>query len=240
MSAGKGRTVRLLVLAAVAGLAFLFFALGLNRHFTLEQAGILRESISGIYASNPFPVIAVYFSIYVLSAALSLPGAAILSLLGGAIFGLWAGVVIVSFASSLGALAACALCRFVFRDWVEKKFGERLVAINRGIENEGAFYLFGLRLVPVFPFWLVNLAMGLTSMRLRTFYWVSQLGMFPATVVFINAGKELGRIRNTSDILSPSLFLSFALLGLLPLAAKKGLGWLKARRMKSSPPEKPV
>ncbi|MBI5846089.1 MAG: TVP38/TMEM64 family protein [Deltaproteobacteria bacterium] len=240
MSTGKGRTVRLLVLASAAAAIGLFFASGLHRHFTLEQAGLYREKFSHAYSSDTFFVIALYFCVYVAATALSLPGAAILSLLGGAIFGLWAGVVIVSFASSLGALAACALCRFVFRDWVEKKFGERLVAINRGIENEGAFYLFGLRLVPVFPFWLVNLAMGLTSMRLRTFYWVSQLGMFPATVVFINAGKELGRIRNTSDILSPSLFLSFALLGLLPLAAKKGLGWLKARRMKSGPPDNPV
>lgn len=230
MPFGKRGTVRLLVLALAAALVILFFALGLNRHLTLEQAEILRENFSRTYASNPFTVVAVYFSIYVISAALSLPGAAILSLLGGAVFGLWAGVVIVSFASSIGAFAACALSRFVFRDWVEKKFGERLKSLNSGVEREGAFYLFGLRLVPVFPFWLVNLAMGITSMRLRTFYWVSQLGMLPATVVFINAGRELGRIKNMGDILSGGLIISLVLLGLLPLAAKKSLNWLQRRR----------
>jgi uncharacterized membrane protein YdjX (TVP38/TMEM64 family) len=145
------------------------------------------------------------------------------------LFGLWTGLVVVSFASSIGATLACFVARFVLRDWVEGKFGDKLKTINQGVEREGAFYLFTMRLVPVFPFFVINLAMGLTRMPLRTFYWVSQLGMLPGTMVFVNAGKELGRIESLSGILSPGLIISFVILGLFPLAAKKTVGWYRAR-----------
>jgi uncharacterized membrane protein YdjX (TVP38/TMEM64 family) len=153
--------------------------------------------------------------------ALSLPGAALLTLAGGAVFGLLWGVVIVSFASSIGATLAFLISRFLLRDWVQQRFGQRLQAIDEGVKREGAFYLFTLRLVPVFPFFLVNLLSGLTGMKARTFYWVSQLGMLAGTVVYVNAGTQLAKIDSLSGILSPGLLGSFALLGVFPLLARK-------------------
>ena len=148
-------------------------------------------------------VILGYGLIYVLATSLSLPGAAILTLAGGALFGLWTGILTVSFASTIGATLACAVSRFILRDWVQTKFGEKIKAVNDGIEKEGAFYLFTLRLVPIFPFWLINLVMGLTKMPLRKFFWVSQVGMLPGTIVYVNAGRELAKIESLSGILSP-------------------------------------
>ncbi len=230
----KRGKARLLALLAVAAALALFFALGLHRRFSLAEAAALRERFALLYAQRPLAVIAGYAGIYVAVTALSLPGAAVLTLLGGGIFGLPVGVLVVSFSSSAGALAACAVSRFILRDFVTRRLGPRLEAVNRGLEREGAFYLFGLRLVPLFPFWLVNLAMGLTRMPLRTYYWVSQAGMLPATVVFVNAGRELSRLTSTSGLLSPGLVFSFVLLGLMPLAAKKTLEWLRKKRNASS------
>ena len=150
-------------------------------------------------------------------------------------FGFWVGVVIVSFASTIGATIACFVARFLLRDWVQNKFGEKLTAMNKGIAREGAFYLFSLRLVPIFPFFVINLAMGLTPMKLATFYWVSQIGMLPGTIVYINAGKELGRIESLSGILSPGLIISFALLGIFPIAVKKILYLYKRKIDKPAP-----
>jgi uncharacterized membrane protein YdjX (TVP38/TMEM64 family) len=144
-----------------------------------------------------------------------------MTLAGGALFGLWAGIVVISFSSTIGATLACAVSRFLLRDWVQTRFGDKLKSVNEGIERDGAFYLFTLRLVPVFPFWLINLVMGLTKIPLRTFYWVSQVGMLAGTVVYVNAGKELGRIDSPSGVLSPGLIMSFVLLGLFPITAKK-------------------
>ena len=138
-------------------------------------------------------------------------------------FGLLTGVIVISFASTLGATVACAVSRFLLRSWVQEKVGHRLESVNQGIEREGSFYLFTLRLVPAFPFWVINLAMGLTKMPLRTFYWVSQLGMLPGTIVFVNAGKELGKIDSLSGILSPGLIISFIILGIFPITVKKML-----------------
>ncbi|MPM75767.1 hypothetical protein SDC9_122761 [bioreactor metagenome] len=163
----------------------------------------------------------MYFIIYVVATALSLPGAALLTLAGGAIFGLLWGTVIVSFASTLGATLAFLMSRFLLRDWVSQRFGQRLDAIDEGVKREGAFYLFTLRLVPVFPFFLINLLFGLTAMNARTFFWVSQIGMLAGTLVYVNAGTQLARLDSLSGILSPALLGSFALLGVFPLIARK-------------------
>jgi len=159
--------------------------------------------------------------IYVLATSLSLPGAVVLTIAGGTLFGLVTGTVVVSFASTLGATLACVVSRYLLRDWVEEKFSDKIGKINEGIKQEGAFYLFTLRLIPVFPFWLINLLMGVTKMPLGTFSWISQIGMLPATVVYVNAGKELAKVDSLKGILSPKLLVSFALLGIFPLAAKR-------------------
>lgn len=221
---------RLLVLAALAGLAVLFFALDLHRHLSLSAVQAGRTRFQEWYAASPALVLAGFFLFYVAVVALNLPGATVMSLAAGALFGLWTGVVLVSFASSLGATCACGLSRYLLRDWVMARFGQRLAPIERGVRQEGAFYLFTLRLIPAFPFFLVNLAMGLTPLPLPTFYWVSQVGMLPATLVFLNAGSELGRLDSLSGILSPGLLASFAAIGVLPLAVKKLVGWLRNRR----------
>jgi uncharacterized membrane protein YdjX (TVP38/TMEM64 family) len=155
-----------------------------------------------------------------------------MTLAGGALFGLLRGALMVSFASTIGATIAGFVSRFLLRDWVQGKFGDRLKTVNDGIEREGPFYLFTLRLIPVFPFWLINLVMGLTRIPLRTFYWVSQVGMLPGTIVYVNAGKELGKLDSLSGILSPGLIISFVLLGLFPLITKKLMTWYKSHKGK--------
>ncbi|MBP1739715.1 MAG: hypothetical protein H6Q48_2008 [Deltaproteobacteria bacterium] len=189
-----------------------------------------REGFKSLYAEHRVLVILIYFVIYVVATSLSLPGAAVLTIAGGALFGFLTGTLIVSFASTIGATLACFVARFLLRDWVQGKFGDKIVKINEGVEKEGALYLFTLRLIPVFPFWIINLVMGLTRMRLWTFYWVSQLGMIAGTMVYINAGKELAKIDSLRGILSPGILISFALLGIFPIAAKKLLALYKKRR----------
>jgi dihydrolipoamide dehydrogenase len=173
----------------------------------------------------------VFFVVYVAVTALSLPGAALMTLVAGAIFGLLWGTVIVSFASSIGATLAFLASRFLFRDAIQRRFGDKLRAINQGIEKEGAFYLFTLRLVPAFPFFVINLVMGLTPIPTRTFYWVSQVGMLLGTIVYVNAGTQIGQIESLRGILSPTLLISFALLGVFPLIAKKIVDAIKARKV---------
>jgi uncharacterized membrane protein YdjX (TVP38/TMEM64 family) len=215
------------MVGAVGILVGLFFVLDLDRYLTLSFLKASRDSLAALYDRHPGVVIGSYFAMYVLAAALSVPGAVVLTLAGGAILGLLVGTVVVSFASTIGATLACFLSRFLLRDWVQGRFGDRLEAVSRGIEREGAFYLFTLRLVPIFPFFVINLVMGLTRMPLRRFSWVSQLGMLPATVVYVNAGRELGRIDSLSGILSPGLLVSFAILGVFPIAVKKALAWYR-------------
>jgi uncharacterized membrane protein YdjX (TVP38/TMEM64 family) len=218
--AAQKTAIVLLIVISVA----IFKYLGLEHYLTLEYLKQSQARFAELYAARPLAVIAVYMLIYIAVTALSLPGAAIMTLAGGALFGLVAGTVIISFASTIGATIACFVSRFLLRDWVQKKFADRLVAINSGIEKEGAFYLFTMRLVPVFPFFLINLAMGVTRLPLFQYYWVSQLGMLPGTMVYVNAGKELAKIDSLSGILSSSLLVSFALLGLFPITAKKIMG----------------
>ena len=215
------------LLAAVA--AYLLFDLG--RFFSLDYIKGAQAEFAALYAARPTQVIAVFFAVYVAVTALSFPGAAVLTLLAGAVFGLLVGTVVVSFASSIGATLAMLVSRYLLRDSVKSRFGARLADIDKGVEREGAFYLFTLRLVPVFPFFVINLLMGLTRMKATTFYWVSQLGMLAGTLVFVNAGTQLARIDSLKGILSPGLLLSFVLLGLFPLVAKKVIEAVKARRV---------
>lgn len=204
--------------------------LDLNRYLTLASLKGSLEDFRVLYAGHRVTFLFGYFAIYVTITALSIPGAAVLTMAGGALFGFFTGTLIVSFASTIGATLACAAARFLLRDWVQAKLADKITKINEGIIREGAFYLFTLRLIPLFPFWMINLVMGLSMMPLRRFYWVSQLGMLAGTMVYVNAGKELSKIDSLQGILSPSLLLSFTLLGIFPLAVKKILGFYRQRR----------
>jgi pyruvate/2-oxoglutarate dehydrogenase complex dihydrolipoamide dehydrogenase (E3) component/uncharacterized membrane protein YdjX (TVP38/TMEM64 family) len=216
-----------LILALIG--AFLVFDLG--QYLSLDALKAQQAALNAQVAAQPWQAAGLFFLAYVLVTALSLPGAALMTLLGGALFGLLQGFILVSFASTLGASLAMLSSRFLLRDWVQQRFGRRLAGIDGGVEREGAFYLFALRLVPVFPFFLINLAMGLTRLPLRTYWWVSQLGMLPGTLVYVNAGRELGQLQSLAGILSPGLLGAFALLGVFPLIARRLLDALKARRV---------
>lgn len=229
---------RLLIVSAIIALVILFKVLGLGQYLTLDYLKVSQDRFTQLYVNHRFAVIAVYMAVYIIVTALSLPGAAVMTLAGGAMFGFWTGVLVVSFASTIGATLACFVARFLLRDWVQNKLGEKLSTFNKGIEKEGAFYLFSLRLVPIFPFFVINLVMGLTTMKLLTFYWVSQIGMLPGTMVYVNAGKELGKIESLSGILSPGLILSFIVLGLFPITVKKILYFYKKRTGRLLPDEK--
>ena len=229
---------RLLTVAVIIILVLLFKISGLGHYLTLGYLKASQEKFAYLYANHSFAVIAAYMAVYILATALSLPGAAVMTLAGGAMFGLWTGVLVISFASTIGATLACFVARFLLRDWIQNRFAEKLTAVNKGIEKEGAFYLFSLRLVPLFPFFVINLVMGLTTMRLVTFYWVSQIGMLPGTIVYVNAGKELGKIESLSGILSPGLIISFIILGLFPITAKKLLQLYTKKTGKLSAEEK--
>lgn len=207
--------------------AFQYFDLG--QYLTLEYIKLSQSKLQELYLGNRVLVIISYMVIYIAVTALSLPGAVVLTLAGGGLFGLMVGTLAVSFASTIGATLACLVSRFFLREWVQNKFGDKLTTINNGVEKEGAFYLFSLRLVPIFPFFMINLLMGLTRMRLSTFYWVSQIGMLAGTIVFVNAGKELAKIDSLSGIMSPGLLGSFVVLGLFPITVKKLLSFYKAR-----------
>lgn len=221
---------KIIIIAVVIGSIAAFNIFNLGDYFSLSYIKEAREKFQVMYVENRTAVIASYMAIYIIVTSLSLPGAAVMTLAGGALFGLVAGTIIVSFASTIGATAACFVARFVLRDWVQNKFGDKLKAVNEGIEKEGAFYLFTVRLIPYIPFFLINLAMGLTRMPLRTYFWVSQIGMLPATVVYVNAGKELAGISSVRDIASPTLIIAFMLLGFFPLVTKKLMELYKKKR----------
>ncbi|MDT8443542.1 MAG: FAD-dependent oxidoreductase [Desulfuromonadales bacterium] len=221
---------KIIVVLGVIVLVTLFFAFDLQRYLTLAELKARQEAFQQFYAANRLLTLGLYFALYVVVTALSLPGAAVMTLAGGALFGFLPALIVVSFASSIGATLAFLVSRFLLRDWVQKRFRDRLKALNTGIEREGAFYLFTLRLVPIFPFFVINLVMGLTPMRTLTFYWVSQVGMLAGTAVYVNAGTQLGQIESLSGILSPGLLFSFVLLGLFPLIARKGVDIMKKRQ----------
>ncbi len=212
------KRIALLALLAAAIAAYFWFDLG--QYLSLDAFKAQQAQIIAAKDANPLLYIGGFFLIYVIVTALSLPGAAIMSLVAGALFGVVTGTIIVSFASSIGATLAFLSARFLLRDWVQSKFGERLKAIDDGIARDGAMYLFTIRLIPLFPFFVVNLLMGLTRIKTRTYYWVSQIGMLPATVVFVNAGTQISKIDSTAGLLSPTLIGSFVLLGIFPWIAR--------------------
>ena len=222
---------KLLVLLLVAALVIVFFVFDLGKYLNLEYLKSQQAGIAAYYQANPLQTGLTFFAVYVAVTALSLPGAAIMTLVAGAIFGLLWGVVIVSFASSIGAMLAFLVARFLLRDSIQAKFGDKLKAFNAGVEKEGAFYLFTLRLVPAFPFFVINVVMGLTTMKALTFFWVSQVGMLAGTVVFVFAGQKLSEITSLKGILSPGLVGAFVLIGILPIVAKKIIGSFKARKV---------
>jgi uncharacterized membrane protein YdjX (TVP38/TMEM64 family) len=228
----RARFTKIAVVLLLVSMIILYIVFDLDRFLTLSYIKESQENFQQLATKHPLPVIASYMMVYILVTSLSLPGATVLTLLGGALFGFWIGTLAVSFASTIGATLACFVSRFLLRDWVQKKLGDKITAVNEGIEREGAFYLFTLRLIPIFPFWAINLVMGLTRMPLRTFYWVSQLGMLAGTIVYVNAGKELAKIDAPSDVLSPSLILSFVLLAIVPITAKKAIHLYKKRARK--------
>lgn len=222
---------KLLILAILAAVAGAFFMLDLHQWLTLEG---LKSGLGQFEQwRSQFPLITAgaFFTLYVVVTALSLPGAAVMTVAAGALFDLLQGTLLVSFASTIGATLAFLVSRYLLRDSVQQRFGSRLAAINRGIERDGAFYLFTLRLVPAFPFFLINLLMGLTPIKAWTFYWVSQIGMLAGTLVYVNAGTQIAQLETLSGILSPDLLISFALLGLFPLLAKKVTGLIQRRRV---------
>jgi uncharacterized membrane protein YdjX (TVP38/TMEM64 family) len=216
MSITKNQLLGLIVIMIV-----LFFALGWQKYLSLSYLKQQQEVIAAYRSTHPKLSILIYSLIYITVTGLSLPGATILTLAGGAIFGLFWGSVIVSIASTIGATTAFLAARYLFRDSLEQKFAAQLGAINSGIEKDGGYYLFTLRLVPLFPFFAINLLMGLTKMDTGTFFWVSQVGMLAGTIVYVNAGTQLGAIQSLADISSPALIGAFILLGIFPLAAKK-------------------
>lgn len=220
--------------AIFAVLAICFFIFDWDDYFTLANLQDNQTKISTYKATHPILSAVVYCLLYVGITGLSLPGATILTLAGGALFGLFWGTIIVSFASSIGATIAFLAARFLFRDTVESQFGDRLKIVNDGIAKEGSYYLFSLRLVPLFPFFVINLVMGLTNMKTITFYWISQIGMLAGTFVYVNAGTQLATIKSVSDIASPFIIGSFILLGLFPLGAKKYLEYRNQTNQKNN------
>ena len=222
------KTVLVLLITA---LVFSFFALDLDQYLTLDSLKQQRANLKNYYQAHPWVLISGYVLIYILVTALSLPGAVIMTLAGGAILGPLIGTITVSFASTIGATLAFLTARFLLRDYIQKKFHSRLKVINDGIQRDGAFFLFTMRLIPAFPFFLINLTMGLTSISILTFFFVSQIGMLPGTFVFVNAGYELAQIDSLVGILSPRLIASFALIGLLPLILKLLIIYLKSRKL---------
>ncbi|MES9956808.1 MAG: FAD-dependent oxidoreductase [Sedimenticola sp.] len=230
-------TKRIITFLIIAALVASFFIFDLGQYLTLEYMKAKQAELEGFRQENPFGTAAAFFLVYVAVTALSLPGATVMTLVVGAVFGLFWGFVMVSFASTLGATLAFLVARFLLHDAVQDRFGDKLRAINDGVRKDGAFYLFGLRLVPIFPFFVINLVMGLTPMRTWTYAWVSQVGMLAGTLVYVNAGTQLGKLETLSGILSPNLLISFALLGVFPLIAKKVLQVIKARKALAGHPK---
>jgi len=230
MAEKKKQTKVILLTATFSIVVALFFAFDLQQYLTLEYLKSSKSLFISYYEQNPMLVLGSYFLSYVVMTAFSLPGAVWMTLGGGAFFGLLTGTFVVSFASTIGATLAMLISRFLLRDWVQGRFKQQMKTINSGIQKDGGFYLFTLRLLPVVPFFVINMVMGLTPLRTSTFYWVSQLGMLPGTLVYVNAGSELAKIESLGDILSPTLIGSFVLLGIFPLLVKKLISIIETKR----------
>lgn len=224
---------QIITIFVIAGCLGAFFYFDLGQYLSLNYIKEQQANFYEFYKENALLAIGAYMAVYIVSTALSLPGAALLTLLGGALFGLLVGTILVSFASTIGATLAFLVSRLLLRDWVQNKFGSYLKSFNEGVQKDGGFYLFTLRLIPVVPFFVINLVMGLTPMKAITFYGVSQLGMLAGTLVFVNAGTQLGQLESLSGILSPKIIFSFVLLGIFPLLARKLVSFYKGRRILS-------
>ena len=209
-----------LILGLILLATIIFLGVNFGQYLTLENAKAQQQALNSFIDQNFVFAAATYFFAYIAITAFSIPGAAVVTLLGAALFGFWTSLLLVSFASTIGATIAFLSSRYLLREWVQSKFGNKLNAINQGVEKAGAFYLFSLRLIPVFPFFLINLLMGLTPMSVARFYLTSQIGMLPGTAVYLNAGTQLATIDSLSGIVSPTVLASFALLGLFPIIAK--------------------
>ena len=220
---------KLMLASLIAIVLILLLLFDLHHYLALEHLKSSKDKLNLYYQDNPLIVLGTYFFIYLTSTAFSVPGATVLTLAGGALFGLVAGTLVVSFASTIGATLAMLISRLLLKDWVQNRFADQMIKINSGILKEGTFYLFALRLLPAVPFFVINLVMGLTHIRTVTFFWVSQLGMLPATLVYVNAGSELGKVQTIDDILSSSLIISFLLLGIFPLLIKKIVTAIQAK-----------
>jgi dihydrolipoamide dehydrogenase len=227
----KSPGFKVFLLFAITGAIALFFIFDLDQQFSIANLKDRLDAFKNYYEQRKILTMAIYMGIYILMAGFSLPGAVIMTLAGGALFGVFYGVILVSFASTIGATFAFLFSRYMFRDWVQNKFSSKLAAINAGMEKEGGFYLFTLRLVPVFPFFVINLVMGLTPIRTIVFYIVSQLGMLPGTIVFVNAGTQIAKIESASGILSLNLIFSFALLGIFPFIAKRFAQYIRHQKV---------
>lgn len=216
----------------ILGVSFLIIAsiliFLLKDSFTLEAVKEYQISFNDFIENNSLLSMAIYFFLYILVTALSIPGAAVITLLGAALFGFWKALILISFASTIGATLAFLISRYLLKDWVQNRFGDKLETINKGIEEEGSFYLFSLRLIPIMPFFLINILFGLTNISVKQFYITSQLGMLLGTAVYVNAGKQLSEIDSLSGIVSPEILLSFVLLGVFPLIAKKIINKIKS------------
>ena len=222
---------KILILMAFIAVIALFIALDVGRFFSLAFIKAQQASFAALYDERPVAVTLIFFAVYVLITALSLPGAAIMTLAAGASFGLVWGTFVVSIASTLGATLAMLAARYLLRDAIERRFGPKLAEVNKGIEKDGGLYLFTLRLVPLIPFFALNLLMGLTQIKTWTFFWISELGMLAGTLAYVNAGTELAKITSLRSVLSPGLIGSFVLLGLLPLVVKKVMDYASRRKI---------
>ena len=223
--------LKIVLLSIIASLPFVVKMYGLEHYLTLDYLKTHQLYFQELYNSSPLATLGIYMAVYILTTALALPGATLLTLAAGALFGLGVGTAVVSLASTVGATLSFLLSGLLLRDWVEKKFARQFDLVNKGIQREGAFYLFTLRLIPLFPFFLVNLLVGLTRMKVTTYFFVSQIGMLPATLAYVNAGQQLSQVNTLKDILSLPLILSFAVLGFLPLLAKKAVEFIQRRRV---------
>ena len=226
----KSNWSKIIIILTIAALVVVFFGFDLGRYLTFDYLKSRQAALETYHADHQPLTMAIYMLIYIVVTALSLPGAAVMTLAGGAIFGFWIGLLLVSFASTIGATLAFLVARFLLMDYVKRRFGDKLKAVYEGIEKDGAFYLFTLRLVPLFPFFVINLVMGLTPIRTATFYAVSQIGMLAGTAVYVNAGTQLAQIDSISGILSPGLIFSFALLGIFPWIAKAAVAMIRSRK----------
>ncbi len=230
----KEKSSKIIVVLVIAAIVAVFFAFDLQQYFTFEYLKSRQMAFEAYYNDHKLLTIAIYMVVYIAVTALPLPGAIVMTLAGGAMFGIWLGVLLISFASSIGATLAFLVSRLLLRDYVQDKFGDKLKTVNEGVRKNGAFYLFTLRLVPLFPFFVINLVMGLTPIRTAVYYIVSQVGMLPGTFVYVNAGTQLAKIESAQGILSPGLILSFVLLGIFPLIAKRIVVFIQAGRRRGS------